>query len=138
MLSISTTSTRRALIALTVALGLTASTAAAEVPHHASPEANPGGVADLRSHDAAARIEARQDLRAPDTRDVAAGREYPPTPTVVTIKEIQPLEQSTTGFDWFAAVAGAAAALGLILLMTATVMIVTRRRAHRDQPLAAT
>jgi hypothetical protein len=88
---------------------------------------------------AASRIAARQDLRSPDTRDIADGREYPPTPTVVALKEIKaPEPVPATGFDWIAAVAGAATALGVILLMTAATVIVTRRRAHRDQPVAAT
>ena len=82
---------------------------------------------------ATSRIEARQDLRSPDTRDIAAGREYPPAPTVVSLKEINPAEPAP-GFDWAAAVAGAVT-LGLILLMTAAIVIVTRRRAHR-QPVA--
>jgi hypothetical protein len=123
-----------------VALGLAvfafaAPTAAAEIPHHASPEANPVVTPDDK---AAALIEARQDLRSPDTRDVAAGREYPPTPTVVTLKQVEPSNPVDTGFDWFAAVAGAGIVLGLVLLMSGTAVIVTRRRAHRDQPLAAT
>ena len=78
---------------------------------------------------AASRIEARQDLRAPDTRDVAAGREFPPTPTVVSLKEITPPEPAPN-FDWAAAAAGALT-LGLLLLMTGAIVIVTRRRAHR-------
>jgi hypothetical protein len=123
-----------------VALGLAvfafaAPMAAAEIPHHASPEANPVTGPDDK---AAALIEARQDLRSPDTRDIAAGREYPPTPTVVTLKEIPPSDPVATGFDWSAAVAGAATALGLFLVMGVAAVIVTRRRSHRDQPLAAT
>jgi hypothetical protein len=119
------------------------------------------------------RVAPRQDLRSPDTRDVADGREYPPTPTVrdralrssqgftddqrrlverfkrgssyrealtaahqATLKELSARQPaSATGFDWFAAAAGAAAALGLILLMTAGVLLV-RRRAQREQPIA--
>lgn len=84
--------------------------------------------------EAASRIEAGQDLRSPDTRDVAAGREYPPTPTVVSLKEITPAEPAT-GFDSASAAVGAATLCG-ILLMTAAAVIVTRRRAHRDQPVA--
>jgi hypothetical protein len=88
---------------------------------------------------AESRIQARQDLRSPDTRDIADGRQYPPTPTVVKLKEIEAPEPVTaTGFDWVAAVAGAASTLGVILLMTAAAVIVTRRRAHRDQPVSAT
>jgi hypothetical protein len=88
---------------------------------------------------AAARIAARQDLRSPDTRDIADGREYPPIPTVVTLKEIKaPEPVPATGFDWLAAVTGAATTLGAILLMITSAVIVTRRRAHRDQPVAAT
>ena len=76
---------------------------------------------------------------SPDTRDIADGRQYPPTPTVVTLKKINaPEPVPASGFDWLAAVAGAAATLGVILLMTASAVIVTRLRAHRDQPVAAT
>jgi hypothetical protein len=88
---------------------------------------------------AEARIAARQDLRSPDTRDIADGRQYPPTPTVVTLKKINaPEPVPASGFDWLAAVAGAATTVGVILLMTASAVIVTRLRAHRDQPVAAT
>ena len=84
------------------------------------------------------RIAAHQDLRSPDTRDVANGREYPPTPTVVTLTHIKsPESVPTTGFDWVAAAAGAAVMLGVILL-TAAAVIVTRRRARHHQPVAAT
>jgi hypothetical protein len=79
-----------------------------------------------------------QDLRSPDTRDVAAERKYPPTPTVVSLKKVQPPAQiPATGFDWAAAATGAVSALSIILLMTAAALIVTRRRASRDQPVAA-
>ena len=51
-----------------------------------------------------------------------------------TLKEIKaPQPASVTGFDWVAAAAGAAAALGLVLLMTAGVLLV-RRRAQRERP----
>jgi hypothetical protein len=88
---------------------------------------------------AALRIAARQDLRSPDTRDVADGRQYPPTPTVVTLKEIRtPEAVPAADFDWIAATAGAATTLGMILLIGGGAAIITRRRAHRDQPVAAT
>jgi hypothetical protein len=43
---------------------------------------------------------------------------------------------AATGFDWASAAAGAAAALGLILLPTAGVLLV-RRRGDHEQPIAA-
>lgn len=79
-----------------------------------------------------------QDLRSPDTRDVAAGRKYPPTPTVVSLKTVQPpAHVPATGFDWAAAATGAASVLSVILLLTAAALIVTRRHASPDQPVAA-
>jgi hypothetical protein len=79
-----------------------------------------------------------QDLRSPDTRDVAAERKHPPTPTVVSLKTVQPPAHiPATGFDWAAAATGAAAVLSVILLLTAAALIITRRRASRDQPVAA-
>jgi hypothetical protein len=59
---------------------------------------------------AAARIAAGQDLRSPDTRDIADGREYPPVLTVVTLKETEASKPvSATESDWLASAAGAAA-----------------------------
>ena len=43
---------------------------------------------------------------------------------------------ASAGFDWMDAIVGAAAAIGLVLLMTAGLLF-ARRRADRDQPLAA-
>jgi hypothetical protein len=86
----------------------------------------------------ASRIAARQDLRSPDTRDIAAGRKYPPVPTVVTLEPVKaPEPRPAAGFDWVAGIAGAGAALGVILLAAGAAVLVTRRRAHRDQPVAA-
>jgi hypothetical protein len=157
-LPLSIQSALRTLIALTVALACAPISASAQS----------GDVSTSVD-----RVAPRQDLRSPDTRDVADGREYPPTPTVrdralrssqgftddqrrlverfkrgssyrealtaahqATLKELNARQPaSATGFDWFAAAAGAAAALGLILLMTAGVLLV-RRRAQREQPIA--
>jgi hypothetical protein len=90
---------------------------------------------DAHANAAASRIEARQDLRSPDTRDIAAGREYPPTPTVVTLREARAPEVTNSGFNWVAALTGASAAFGLILLTTAAALLI-RRRTHREQPVA--
>lgn len=106
-----------------------------------------------------------QDLRSPDTRDIAAGREYPTNPTArndpqrasqiytdaqrrlverfkrgssygealtaarqASLKEIKAPEPVTAaGFDWAAAAAGAAAALGLTLLMASGALVIRRR-----------
>jgi len=86
----------------------------------------------------AAAIAARQDLRSPDTRDIAQGREHPPTPTVITLTETRAPEATSSGFDWIAALAGACASLGLVALTTAAALTVSRHRAHHDQPAAAT
>lgn len=91
--------------------------------HNAHPELIP-----------ASRIAARQDLRSPDTRDIADGREYPPTPTVVTLKAPESVPTST--FDWVAAVAGAAIMFGVVLLMAAA-LVLARRRTRRHQPVTA-
>ena len=53
-----------------------------------------------------------QDLRSPDTRDVAIG--YDPEPVAVVAPE--PVS-SGDGFDWVSAAIGAAAIGGLILLL---------------------
>jgi hypothetical protein len=67
---------------------------------------------------AAARIAAGQDLRSPDTRDIADGREYPPVQTVVTLKETEASKPvSATGSDWLASAAGAAAYARVRLLL---------------------
>jgi hypothetical protein len=100
-----------------------------------------GSDKDLRTpdwRDAAARIRGRQDLRSPDTRDIADGREYPPTPTVVTLKPLPaPGPAATGGFDWSDAAIGAAGAFGLIMLAAGGGVLVVRRREHRNQPVVA-
>jgi hypothetical protein len=144
----------KALIVLTVALGCVPAAASARpidrVPppqerSFASPDARDAALAHERYYSsyvndggaAAARIAARQDLRSPDTRDVAAGRKYPPTPTVVSLRPIEvPASVSADSFDWVAAVAGAGAAIGIMLLIMSGALLVVRRRAHRDQPVA--
>jgi hypothetical protein len=92
---------------------------------------------DLRSpdaRDAGLTAISAQDLRSPDARDYAGGR-YP-----ATVAGPVPVAETPTapvaGFDWMDALVGAAAALGLVLLMTAGVLLV-RRRTHPDQPAAA-
>jgi hypothetical protein len=168
MLSLSPSSTGRALIAVAVALAWlpaaacagpadvasgqdlrspdtrdAASRTSVGTRSHARPteeQAYPG-LADLaRSNDLPSpdARDTRVDLRSPDTRDAAAGREYPPTPTVVTLKEIKPEQVPDIGFDWGAAATGAAAAVSVILITAAAVAtIMTRRRAHRNQLVAA-
>ena len=91
---------------------------------------------DLRSPDtreaAAQAAPAVQDLRSPDTRDAAEGRTPDTFPAVVP----QPAPVAESGFDWLDAVVGFAAALGLVLLLTAGVVL-GRRRTRRHHPLAA-
>ena len=144
MFSLPTKSTGRALFAVTVALACTPAAAVAQDLR--SPDARDAALAHEHSfgsyqsdaNAARSRGAARLDLRSPDTRDIADGREYPPTPIVVTLKATNaPDPAPAAGFDWAAALVGAAAALGAILLAAAAVIVV-RRRAYRDQPIATT
>jgi hypothetical protein len=92
---------------------------------------------DLRSpdaRDAGLTAISGQDLRSPDSRDYAEGR-YP-SPVAGPVPVAETPTAPAAGFDWTAAAVGAAAALGLVLLMAAGVLLV-RRRTHPDQPAAA-
>jgi hypothetical protein len=122
-----------------VALGLTvfafaAPTAAAEIPHHASPEGNPVAGPDDK---AAAMIEARRDLRSPDTRDHADGRGTFNAPEVTVVKVTEPSPVSG-GVDWADAGIGAGAAFGLSLLALGSTLAVVRRRHGVVRPQEAT
>jgi hypothetical protein len=84
---------------------------------------------DLRSpdtRDAAAAAVAHQDLRSPDTRDAAEGR----TPDMWPVVVPQPAPVVESGFDWLDAVVGFAAAIGLVLLLTAGALLARRRTRH--------
>jgi hypothetical protein len=84
---------------------------------------------DLRSpdtRDAAMKAEAQQDLRMPDTRDRAEGRGPETAPIVEFVEVAKP-----DGFDWTAAVLGATAGIGLILIGVGTALTAARLR-HRS------
>jgi hypothetical protein len=144
MFSLPTKSTGRALFAVTVALACTPAAAVAQDLR--SPDARDAALAQERyygsyqndANAAGARTDAVHravDLRSPDTRDVADGRHNQPTPTVITLKPSPaPEPVAARGSSWVAAAGGAGATLGLILLMTAGVLL--RRRARREQPVA--
>ena len=92
---------------------------------------------DLRSpdtRDAAEAALAVQDLRSPDTRDAADGR-TPDTFPVVVPQPAPAVPVAGSAFDWMDAVVGFAAALGVVLLLTAGLLL-ARRRTRRDHPLA--
>ena len=84
----------------------------------------------------AASTPVHQDLRSPDARDSAEGR---PSPSeIVTLIRLVPdgraPDADSEGFDLRDAAVGAAAATGLILLATATVLSLRRR--HRHEPFS--
>ena len=140
--------TGRALLAATVALVCVPAAASARpidaVAGHdlRSPDPRAAALAQERYYSSYARpagpdgtlIVSRRDMRSPDTRDIAEGRKYPSTPTVVTLREVRPPEATSSGFDWTAATAGAGAALGVILMAAAGVLL-NRRRTH-EPPVA--
>jgi hypothetical protein len=83
---------------------------------------------DLRSPDTRDVAGVRQDLRSPDSRDAATPRQIP---LVVAVKDTRrPAPAPAGGFDWAAAAAGAGIALAVILLVTGGV-IGTQRRTRR-------
>ncbi len=85
-----------------------------------------------------------QDMRSPDTRDVAAGRGTYNSPDVVIVKVPQaspaaaPGPSSAGGIDWADAGIGAGSLLGLSLigLGGALVIVHRRRAAHGAYPVA--
>ena len=95
---------------------------------------------------------AQQDLRNPDTRDMAAEQAYldyrnPDTRDIaddggvspkVTVVEVPVAGASTDGgLDWGDAGIGAGAMLGLILLAAGATLAVTHRKGPRDRPATA-
>jgi hypothetical protein len=135
-----------ALIALTGVFATAAAGALADPQDLRSPDTRDAALTvttgqDLRSpdtRDAALTATTAQDLRSPDTRDPAVQGALAPEqlPDAGTLRP-QPhvVEVSAGGFDWVAAVIGAAGAVGAILLITAAVLL-ARRHTHRDQPVA--
>ena len=88
---------------------------------------------DLRSadaQDAGRTAEVRQagdDLRAPDTRDLAEGRGTFNAPEVTVVKVTEPARPSN-GLDWAHVGIGAGGMLGLVLLALASALAVAHRR----------
>ena len=66
----------------------------------------------------------RQDLRMPDTRDVAEGR-LPATPARPVVLRIE--SGTDNGLNWDSAAIGALAGIGLLVSAGGSVLLVTRR-----------
>jgi hypothetical protein len=93
---------------------------------------------------------AQQDLRNPDTRDVAKAGQFdlrnPDTremaeaggaaPEVTVVRVPQPVPAADTGLDWGDAGIGAGGMLGLVLLAAAGILAAAHRRGARS--MAAT
>jgi hypothetical protein len=94
---------------------------------------------DLRSPDASVPFTApaaRVDLRAPDTRDAAAGRSAAHSPSVVVVR--MPQRTHGTGrTDWSDVGLGAGGALVMFALSTAGALAVQRGRRVRAKRTAA-
>jgi len=132
-------------LALAALAAPAASAASASVPQDLrSPDAQDAGRSaetvrhaptshDLRSPDAkdagqtAAVRQPGDDLRAPDTRDLAEGRGTFNAPEVTVVKVTEPAPTSN-GLDWAHVGIGAGGMLGLILLALASVLAVAHRR----------
>ena len=94
---------------------------------------------------------AQQDLRNPDTRDVAKAAQFdlrnPDTremaeagaasPEVTVVRVPQPVPTADTGLDWRDAGIGAGGMLSLVLLAAAGILAVTHRRGT-SSPTATT
>ena len=70
--------------------------------------------------------QAGQDLRMPDTRDLASGRGTSTAPDVVVLKLPEPVPE--TGIDWTDVGIGAAGVIGLTLVSLGGTVLVARRR----------
>jgi hypothetical protein len=82
---------------------------------------------DLRSPDTRDVAEAAKlDLRNPDTRGLAEAGGASPEVTVVRVP--QPVPAGDTGLDWGDAGIGAGGMLGLVLLAAAGILAVSHRR----------
>jgi hypothetical protein len=68
-------------------------------------------------------VSSSQDLRSPDTRDVATG--YDPEPVALAVPEPS---GSGEGFDWVSAAIGAGGIAGLLGLLSAGVALNGRAR----------
>jgi hypothetical protein len=74
---------------------------------------------------ALAATQPRQDLRMPDTRDVAEGRVAPASPAPVVVR-VQ--RGSDSGLSWDSAVIGAIGGAGVLACASGGVLLVARRR----------
>jgi hypothetical protein len=74
------------------------------------------------------------DLRSPDTRDAAQGRQIVAS-TPVALPGIR--HSSATGFDWGDAAIGAGGAMGAVLLCLGGTVALTRRRDGSTSPSKA-
>jgi hypothetical protein len=72
-------------------------------------------------------LAAGQDLRMPDTRDVASGRGTSTAPAVLVVKVAEPVPQSG-GIDWADVGIGAGGVIGLTLVSLGGTVLVARRR----------
>lgn len=92
------------------------------------------GQQDLRNPDTRdmAAEQAYFDFRNPDTRDVADHGGESPKVTVVEIPVASPSGEG--GLDWGDAGIGAGAMLGLVLLAAGGALAVTHRKGPRDRP----
>lgn len=114
--------TRAAAIAVAIA-AVAAPTASAD-DHWRT---QPAPVQDLRNPDTRDVAEAlRLDLRNPDTRDMAEAGGASPEVTVVEVPVATPSPES--GLDWGDAGIGAGGMLGLALLAAAGILAVTHRK----------
>ena len=89
-------------------------------------------------NDASATVEARQDLRTPDTRDASMGRGTWSVPDVTVVKLQEPTPAAARGIDWGDAGIGAGTVFGVIALglVGALAVVHRRRRGPQTAPVA--
>jgi hypothetical protein len=119
-------------LATALTLAVTAAPAALAQPINPSPDAR----------DAAASTQRVIDLRSPDTRDAADGRQIVATGPPAWPVNPQPItgpravaSAPSSGLDWSSAGIGAAAALGAFAIAAAGILGLRRRRIARPGPL---
>jgi hypothetical protein len=125
-----------AALALAVAVWPSSAFAMHTLPYSGAAVVHPVASQDLRSPDAqdagrAAKVAAIQDLRSPDARDVAAGLTSVQGADVsrsVGAPAAASTNSASDGFEWGDAGVGAAFALALLSLASATVLLVGRSR----------
>jgi hypothetical protein len=115
---------RRTTIAVALAGALLAPAASAD-PHF------------LDNRGAAPTVEARQDLRSPDTRDAAMGRGTWNAPDVTVVRLREPAPAAERGLDWGDAGIGAGTVFGVIAVGLAGAVAVVHRRRRGPQTAPA-